>query len=356
MQEEEGASGMDEDGNVVPPKPPALPVKEKLHLFWLDVAAAKQLRTPDILGHFADFGPSYVEWLGETSVNVQFEDEFSAKRALKAIGQDIPEPPVKEEAEVVQEGAAEVAMDEAGQEGGEEKAAEADAEAATEAATEAGEPSAEGADMADDDAAAAAAAAEVPKPEPTPHLGELGWSFCRRAIYKRSDDKFGRKGTKCRFLLRMANTRDCLEERGDVVELKMPKFSRDVVIDGRGGTGNNGQRRDDGERDNKRRKSDGRGRRDEGHYQREDNFDYAPQPIRNQNQFSVESAMETGLSSSRGGGGGGGGGGFTLAEIQAERAAKAAAAGVAMPGSGTTPKAAGGESNRWADQDSDDDL
>ena len=37
-----------------------------------------------------------MEWLGETSVNVMFEDRFSAGRALRALGQDIPEKEVKE--------------------------------------------------------------------------------------------------------------------------------------------------------------------------------------------------------------------------------------------------------------------
>ncbi|GMH70819.1 hypothetical protein TrRE_jg4349, partial [Triparma retinervis] len=71
-------------------------VPEKIHLFCIDVAAFKQIRTNDILGHFRDYGPSYVEWLGETSVNVMFEDRFSAGRALRALGQEIPEKEVKE--------------------------------------------------------------------------------------------------------------------------------------------------------------------------------------------------------------------------------------------------------------------
>ena len=69
---------------------PASVILEKIHLFTLDYAAFKQLRTADILGHFSEYGPSYVEWLGEFSCNVFFEDRWSCKRALEGVGQVIP--------------------------------------------------------------------------------------------------------------------------------------------------------------------------------------------------------------------------------------------------------------------------
>lgn len=37
--------------------------------------------------------PSYVEWLGELSCNVLFEDKHSAARAFHALSQELPSPP-----------------------------------------------------------------------------------------------------------------------------------------------------------------------------------------------------------------------------------------------------------------------
>ena len=42
---------------------------------------------------FSGYGPTYVEWLGDLSCNVCFGDEFTAKRALMTLGQEIPSPP-----------------------------------------------------------------------------------------------------------------------------------------------------------------------------------------------------------------------------------------------------------------------
>lgn len=46
--------------------------------------------------YFKIYGPSYVEWLGDLSCNVLFEDKFSAIRAMQAMAQDIPTPPPAE--------------------------------------------------------------------------------------------------------------------------------------------------------------------------------------------------------------------------------------------------------------------
>lgn len=68
-------------------------IPEKIHLFAIDWAAFKQLHTDDIMAHFSVFGPSYVEWLGELSCNVVFQDEFSAVRAMDALYRELPSPP-----------------------------------------------------------------------------------------------------------------------------------------------------------------------------------------------------------------------------------------------------------------------
>ena len=68
-------------------------VPEKIHLCSIDWAAFKQIRNKDLLAYFTDYGPTYVEWLGDVSCNVCFEDQYTAKRALMALGQEIPSPP-----------------------------------------------------------------------------------------------------------------------------------------------------------------------------------------------------------------------------------------------------------------------
>merc|ERR1712032_916809 len=73
------------------PKPKPKMVKEKIHLHSIDWAAFKQIRTDDIMSYFKDYGPSYVEWINELSCNVIFEDEFSSKRAMMKLSQDIPD-------------------------------------------------------------------------------------------------------------------------------------------------------------------------------------------------------------------------------------------------------------------------
>lgn len=100
-------------------------VPEKIHLFGIDWAAFKQIRTDDIMvcgaslfsegslrrihhthslwsiqsqAYFSSYGPSYVEWLGELSCNVLFEDKFSAARALQHMSQELPSPPPAEAA------------------------------------------------------------------------------------------------------------------------------------------------------------------------------------------------------------------------------------------------------------------
>ena len=188
-------------------------VPEKIHLFCIDVAAFKQIRTHDILHHFTDYGPSYVEWLGETSVNVMFEDKFSAGRALRALGQDIPKKETKandatEDATMEEEGETKIESEPKAEEGGEIE--------------EGGE------GVGGDDVA------EKMKEEEVTDLAALGWKFCKSAIFKVKDDRFGRRGTRSRFLLRTATSQDTLEALEDVVKLKMPKgFSTDKVISGR---------------------------------------------------------------------------------------------------------------------------
>lgn len=54
-----------------------LPRDNVLHVFGVD-----DMSTRDILSHFRPYGPSWCEWLNDSSVNVAFEDAFTLKRVL----------------------------------------------------------------------------------------------------------------------------------------------------------------------------------------------------------------------------------------------------------------------------------
>lgn len=51
-----------------------------LHVFGVD-----DLSTNEILKHFREYGPSWCEWLNDSSCNIAFEDEHTTKRALYGV-------------------------------------------------------------------------------------------------------------------------------------------------------------------------------------------------------------------------------------------------------------------------------
>jgi len=70
------------------PLPPAGTVErcpEKIHVYGVDV-----LSTSEILRYFTEWGPTYVEWLDDSSANVVFADGLTAKRALVGRGRPMP--------------------------------------------------------------------------------------------------------------------------------------------------------------------------------------------------------------------------------------------------------------------------
>ena len=56
---------------------------EVVHMYGTD-----NMSTRNILSYFGDYGPSHVEWINDSSCNIVFGDEFSAKRAL--LGLSVP--------------------------------------------------------------------------------------------------------------------------------------------------------------------------------------------------------------------------------------------------------------------------
>ena len=229
-------------------------IKEKIHLFCLDLGAFKQIRTVDVMNHFRDFGPSYIEWLGETSLNVMFEDEFSASRALKSLGQDIPERVPKDgkgadrndndydndndnDNGIDDMDASEKLNDTTTSTNDENAVENMDAEDKVNAdvATDEIDPS-DGDDPmgATTDNAAANEASTQSKQQPS--LSSFGWKFCKSPIVKKRDDRWGRAGTRSRYLIRHSTNFDALDAISDVVKLKPPKsFSTDRVIGAGGG-------------------------------------------------------------------------------------------------------------------------
>lgn len=70
---------------------------DAIHVYSLD-ERFQQVRTSDVMGYFLGYGPSYVEWINDSSCTVVFQDPFTAGRALIALSQPIPEQSLQVEA------------------------------------------------------------------------------------------------------------------------------------------------------------------------------------------------------------------------------------------------------------------
>lgn len=68
-----------EHGADIPRRP------EAIHLYGVDC-----MSTSECLAYFGDYGPTFVEWIDDSSCNILFEDEFTAKRALIGRGKPLP--------------------------------------------------------------------------------------------------------------------------------------------------------------------------------------------------------------------------------------------------------------------------
>lgn len=77
-EEDAEAAGCLERRRVVAPGEVAR--KGVVHVFGAD-----QLATRNVLGYFGAFGPSWCEWVNDSSCNVVFEDAFSAVRAVRDV-------------------------------------------------------------------------------------------------------------------------------------------------------------------------------------------------------------------------------------------------------------------------------
>ncbi|CAH0484719.1 unnamed protein product [Peronospora farinosa] len=73
---------------------------DALHMYSLD-DKFQQVRTSDVMEYFVGYGPAYVEWLNDSSCTIVFQDNFTASRALIALGQAIPPQFLKQKKEKV---------------------------------------------------------------------------------------------------------------------------------------------------------------------------------------------------------------------------------------------------------------
>ena len=58
---------------------------DAVHVYGVDF-----LSTKDLLDYFADYGPTFVEWINDSAANVLFEDAPTAKRAIAGRGKPLP--------------------------------------------------------------------------------------------------------------------------------------------------------------------------------------------------------------------------------------------------------------------------
>jgi hypothetical protein len=245
------------------PPQSAVLVPEKIHICSIDWAAFKQIRSQDIMKYFADYGPSYVEWLGDLSCNVQFEDPFSATRAMEYLSIELPSPPPPLTPQP--------ASDNDGDDSNTGSREEMD-------------------EMEDPNA-------QSPQESIRPDLGRMGWRLGKQMLRKISNDKYGRKGTCARILMRVATSMDILVERPNQWPKPPPGFSTKRVL---------GPQADLPKRKEKNRQREKRKR--SKHNGSEHAAPPPPPPM------TAEDRINAGLRSSRDG--------FTLEQIEAERASK----------------------------------
>ncbi len=255
-------------------------VPTKIHLFAIDWAAFKQIRTDDIMSFFKAYGPSYCEWLGELSCNVLFEDKYSAARALEALSRALPlEIPLKNQNSNNDVNA--VASNEGDQEDGNNAMETSDS-----------------------------------SPISTTNLGSMGWRLLNFPVRKTQSDRYGKRGTRSRCLVRVATSSDVLVEKPTSWPKPPPGFTTKRVL----GPGSDFKRyRKGGGKRRKRDNSDYHQPDDSGYFQLDDSDYY--QPIGGEedgtgfeatDEFG-RSAIDRGLKSSRPG--------FTVEDMEAERAA-----------------------------------
>lgn len=267
-------------------------IPTKIHVFAIDWACFKQIRTDDIMSYFKDYGPSYVEWLGELSCNVHFEDRHTAARAFRALSRELPTPPPPASISVMKTGAV-LFVDNTIK----EWARDADGNLildelgrrtfASEDVVGDGVPMGDVGDIINTENGDVGEEMDI-----LPDFASMGWRFCKWTVRKVSNDRYGKRGTRARVLMRLATSIDVLDDRPTEWPKPPRGFTTKRVLmpwhdfSGKrrgGGSGTGGRRGEN----NKRRKSGSEskgGRRSNGGGQRD---------------VPVEERMSTGLRAGR---------------------------------------------------------
>jgi len=231
------------------------------------------------MAYFSVYGPSYVEWLGDLSCNVHFQDRFSAARAIENLSQELPSPPPAaagdtESAEVTpssEQGRARIKLEEPDE--------------------------TQEAETKNDDG-------ERPVVPPLPpDFGAMGWRLGKHPLRKVANDRHGRRGTTARLLMRVATSLDMLDKRPSSWPKPPPGFTTKRVL----GPGSDFPR--------------GRNSREEGTSEKRRRNDYRDDRTSSTQAWGPTSGGDHPLLS---GGLRSGRGGFSLEEMEAERAKKRA--------------------------------
>ncbi|EED88959.1 predicted protein [Thalassiosira pseudonana CCMP1335] len=240
-------------------------VPTKIHIFSMDHQCFKQIRTDDLMSYFKDYGPSYVEWLGELSCNVMFEDRHSAARAFHALSQELPTPPPKD--------LIDARIKERNERNGPKKLdwvpptkVEADGDEvvdnpADDAEAAAADETGDGMVADGDEAIKEETSKDQEEERALPDYGGMGWRFCKWTVRKVSNDRYGVRGTRARVLMRLATSLDVLDDRPTEWPKPPPGFTTKRKLMPWYDFSDNRRRRSSGGRDAKRRRSGGRDRR-----------------------------------------------------------------------------------------------
>jgi len=156
-------------------------------------------------------------------------------------------------------------------------------------------------------------------------LGSMGWRFCNRPIRKIQSNRFGRKGTRSRCLMRVASSVDVLEDRPTAWPKPPPGFTTMRVLgpgsDEVGSRGRRGRRNGGGggggsvgSGGNKRQKRN-RGRSRGSGGGRSEGGNGEGMDVDDESFGDDDDTIDRGLKSSRAG--------FTVEEMEEERRSKA---------------------------------
>lgn len=161
----------------------AQPRPEALHAYGVDL-----LGTNEILRLFRDYGPTYVEWIDDSSCNVLFADGPSAQRALAGVGQPVERIKILGDDAGAQEGSAK---------GGSAEGGSADVDMQQDPSTEAG----------DADTAAGGLGDSAP-PAAQPAVPAAFASLPEASLYWHKAEGRSRAGAPVPVLFRLAATSD----------------------------------------------------------------------------------------------------------------------------------------------------